>query len=162
MRHDAQRGVREAPFRGPREEAGRIPTNTLFTPEQMAQDDAPDWYCAEVLTGRTRVRKLVETPLVLGFVPPKPSFFPEHIIVIPKRHVPSLFQLDDSELTLDLVSVIKQLAQDITARHNGCQVFTNLGDYQGNKHLHWHLACGEGISSFPGSAQASFPTDRTK
>ncbi len=117
----------------------------------MLEEDAPDWYCAEVLTGRTPVRRLVETDLVLGFVPPTPSFFPEHIIVIPKRHVRSLLLLEGSELTLDLVAVIKRLAQGITSRHGGCQVFTNLGDYQLNKHLHWHLACGEGISSFPGA-----------
>jgi hypothetical protein len=27
-------------------------------------------------------------------------------------------------------------------RFGACRVYTNLGDYQSSKHLHWHIGCG--------------------
>lgn len=30
----------------------------------------------------------------------------------------------------------------------GCQVLTTLGNEQHNKHLHWHVAVGDGVARF--------------
>jgi diadenosine tetraphosphate (Ap4A) HIT family hydrolase len=50
----------------------------------------PDWYCDQVIPGRSNVEILLETPEVLAIRPDRPGFSAEHIIVVPKVHVPSL------------------------------------------------------------------------
>jgi len=103
-----------------------------------------DFYCDEVLSGRTAVRRVVETENVLAFHHTRP-FYPVHIVVIPKHHVDSLLTLgeEDSQLLLELLEVIKQVATRMVAEHGACRVITNLGEYQDSKHLHWHVAAGQ-------------------
>ncbi|SDZ42456.1 histidine triad (HIT) family protein [Evansella caseinilytica] len=102
-----------------------------------------DFYCDEVLSGKTPVKKVMETANVLAYYHTKP-FYPVHIVAIPKRHIPSLITLEDSdnELLLELFSVIKKVAAEVTAAHGACRVITNLGNYQDSKHLHWHIVSG--------------------
>jgi histidine triad (HIT) family protein len=103
-----------------------------------------DFYCDEVLNNRTTVRKVHETANVLAYHHTKP-FWPVHIVVIPKRHISSLLALEerDAHLLVELVDVIKQVAQQVVAEHGACRVLTNLGAYQDSKHLHWHVSAGE-------------------
>jgi histidine triad (HIT) family protein len=103
-----------------------------------------DFYCEEVLSGRTPVEKVVETDSVLAFRHTRP-FYPVHLVVIPKRHVGSLLTLgeEDDRLLLELFEVIRQVAAQVLAEHGACRVLTNLGDYQESKHLHWHVASGQ-------------------
>jgi histidine triad (HIT) family protein len=102
-----------------------------------------DFYCDEVLSGRTAVRTVAETENVLAYHHTRP-YWPVHIVVIPKRHVSSLLALgpDDGALLIELFAVIRQVAADVVAEHGGCRVVTNLGAYQDSKHLHWHLGSG--------------------
>ena len=102
------------------------------------------FYCDEVLSGRTAVNKVRETPNVLAYHHTLP-FWPVHIVVIPKRHISSLLTLteSDADLLIELVDVIKQVAQQVVAEHGACRVLTNLGAYQDSKHLHWHVSAGE-------------------
>ena len=103
-----------------------------------------DFYCDEVLNGHTPVEKVLETGNVLAFHHTRP-FWPVHIVVIPKRHIPSLLSLEeeDSGTLIELFDVIKQVAAQVTAQHGACTVLINLGDYQDSKHLHWHVCYGE-------------------
>lgn len=103
-----------------------------------------DFYCDEVLSGRTPVRVVRETDNVLAYHHTRP-FWPLHIVVIPRRHISSLLELEakDSRLLWELVSVIQEVAKDIVAEHGACRVLTNLGEYQDSKHLHWHVCSGE-------------------
>jgi histidine triad (HIT) family protein len=103
-----------------------------------------DFYCDEVLNNRTTVRKVHETANVLAYHHTKP-FWPVYIVVIPKRHISSLLALEerDAHLLVELVDVIKQVAQQVVAEHGACRVLTNLGAYQDSKHLHWHVSAGE-------------------
>jgi hypothetical protein len=48
-----------------------------------------DFYCDEALSGRTPVEVVAETNEVLAFRHTRP-FWPVHIVVIPKRHVPKI------------------------------------------------------------------------
>lgn len=102
-----------------------------------------DFYCEQVLSGKTEVRKVFETENVLAFYHTKPAY-EKHIVVIPKKHVSSLITLteDDNDLLLELLSVVKKVAEDIVFECGACRVITNLGDYQDSKHLHWHLVNG--------------------
>ncbi|HEV2706783.1 MAG TPA: HIT domain-containing protein [Pyrinomonadaceae bacterium] len=102
-----------------------------------------DFYCDEVLSERTRVRRVVETENVLAFHHTRP-FYPVHVVVIPKRHIESLLTLSEEEhpLLLELIGVVRQVAAQVLEEHGACRVVTNLGDYQESKHLHWHVASG--------------------
>jgi histidine triad (HIT) family protein len=103
-----------------------------------------DFYCDEVLSGHTSVQKIAENENVLAFYHTRP-FYELHIVVIPKRHIPSLLSLgqEDDLLIVELFAIIKQVAAQVVADYGACRVLTNLGDYQDTKHLHWHIISGE-------------------
>ena len=103
-----------------------------------------DFYCDEALSGRTPIKRVLETDNVLAFHHTRP-YWPVHIVVIPKRHVDSLLPLgeEDDGLLSELFSVIRKVAADVVEKHGACRVLTNLGEYQDSKHLHWHVASGD-------------------
>lgn len=103
-----------------------------------------DFYCDEALSGRTPVRKVVETDNVLAFHHTRPSY-PVHVVVIPKRHIASLLTLEkeDDDLLLELLEIVRLVAAQVVKEHGACRVLTNLGEYQDSKHLHWHVAAGQ-------------------
>ncbi len=103
-----------------------------------------DFYCDEVLSGRTPVRKVKETDQVLAYHHTRP-FWPVHIVVIPKLHVPSLIDLGaaDTGVLGEVLEVVREVAADVTAEHGAARVLTNLGRYQDAKHLHFHVNYGE-------------------
>ena len=103
-----------------------------------------DFYCDEVLNGKTEVRIVTETDNVLAYHHTRP-FWPEHIVVIPKRHLGSLLTTDtrDAPLLLELLTVIREVAAKVVAERGACRVLTNLGEYQDSKHLHWHISFGD-------------------
>ena len=103
-----------------------------------------DFYCDEVLSGKTHVNVVRETDNVLAYHHTRP-FWPVHIVVIPKRHISSLLSLEenDSPLLLELLGVVRDVARQVTDEHGACRVLTNLGRYQDSKHLHWHVNSGE-------------------
>ena len=102
-----------------------------------------DFYCDEVLSGKTEVDKVIETDNVLAYYHTRPSY-QSHIVVIPKKHISSFTALgdEDSGLLLDLLTVAKTIARQTVEKYGACRVITNLGDYQDSKHLHWHIVYG--------------------
>ncbi len=100
-----------------------------------------DFYCEEVLSGKTPVDKIMETRNVLAYHHTRP-FWPVHIVVVPKRHVESLLEVD-SDLLIELFDVIKQVSAKVFADHGAARVLTNLGEYQDSKHLHFHINSGD-------------------
>ena len=87
-----------------------------------------DFYCDEVLAFRhTR------------------PFWPVHIVVIPKRHVPSLTDLGDTDgiLLHKVLAVVRRVADQVMAEYGACRVLTNLRSYQDSKHLHFHVVSGD-------------------
>ena len=102
-----------------------------------------DFYCEQVLSGKTEVRKVFETENVLAYYHTKPAY-EKHIVVIPKKHISSLITIteDENTLLLELLSVVKKVAADIVLECGACRVITNLGEYQDSKHLHWHVVYG--------------------
>ena len=73
-----------------------------------------DFYCDEVLSGRTPVKVVAETDQALAYHHTRP-FWPVHIVVIPKQHVPSLTDLGDSdpELLPHLLEVVRAVAAEV-------------------------------------------------
>jgi histidine triad (HIT) family protein len=105
-----------------------------------------DFYCEQVLSGKTEVEKILETKNALAFYHTKP-FWETHIVVIPKRHIGSLLTLEktDEEIFLELFEIIKKIAGRVVAEKGAARVLTNLGKYQESKHLHFHIYSGERI-----------------
>ena len=103
-----------------------------------------DFYCDEVLSGRTAVKRIFESENALAFHHTRP-FWPVHIVVIPKTHVGSLLTIEDDALLLELLEVVKMTASRIVKEHGAARVLTNLGEYQDSKHLHFHVISGEQI-----------------
>lgn len=103
-----------------------------------------DFYCDEALSGRTPVEVVAETEDVLAFHHTRP-FWPVHIVVIPKAHVPSLTDLGDHDESVihKVLAVVRQVATGVEAEHGACRVLTNLGAYQDSKHLHFHVNSGD-------------------
>ncbi len=102
-----------------------------------------DFYCEEVLSGQTPVDIVHETETVLAYHHTRP-FWPIHIVVIPKQHVPSLTDLGDAppEILHQLLEVVRLIARDVEETHGAARVLTNLGAYQDSKHLHFHVNFG--------------------
>ena len=107
-----------------------------------------DFYCDEALSGRTPVDVVAETPDVLAFHHTHP-YWPVHIVVVPKRHVPSLTDLGDAGIA-DVhaaLAVVREVAARVTEEHGAARVLTNLGRYQDSKHLHFHVSSGEPLET---------------
>lgn len=106
-----------------------------------------DFYCDEVLSGRTQVDKVMETDMVLAYKHTKP-FYENHIVVIPKIHIGSLIS-DEKEntegLLLELMRIIKKVASEMVSKTGAATVLTNIGNYQDEKHFHLHVVSGEKI-----------------
>ena len=100
-----------------------------------------DFYCEEVLSGKTAVKKVLETENVLAYHHTRP-FWETHIVVIPKTHVDSLLTVE-KELLVELLDVVKIVAAKVIQEKGAARVLTNLGEYQDSEHLHFHVNSGE-------------------
>ncbi|MGI8384200.1 HIT family protein [Robertmurraya sp. P23] len=111
-----------------------------------------DFYCDEVLSGKTVVETVLETEHTIAFYHTRP-FYDVHIVVIPKRHITSLVEvrIDDKDTFHDLFLVIQEVAKLVNDQYGACTVSTNIGQYQSNKHLHWHVHYGNRIKYLDGT-----------
>ena len=80
---------------------------------------------------------------------------PVHVLVIPKRHVESVFALREEDKALVahiLVDVIPKLAKELGVAEKGFRVVASTGDEGGQsvKHLHFHLLGGRSMQWPPG------------
>jgi len=109
-------------------------------------ENETDFYCEQVLSGKTEVEIILETEQVLAFRHTKP-FWETHFVVIPKLHISSLLTLEsaDAELFLELLEVVKKVAARVVEEKGAARVLTNLGKYQESKHLHFHVNSGAQI-----------------
>jgi histidine triad (HIT) family protein len=78
---------------------------------------------------------------------------PQHILIIPKRHIPSMAELttEDGELLTYLFMTAKQIALD-AGMEKGYRFLTNVGTDGGQSvaHLHFHLLGGRKLGWTPG------------
>lgn len=104
-----------------------------------------DFYCDEVLSGKTKVDIVWETDQVLAYHHTRP-YYEHHIVVIPKIHIQSFISQEaenSDELLLEMMRVIKKIAADMVNQTGSSKIITNLGNYQDSKHQHWHIVSGE-------------------
>ena len=105
-----------------------------------------DFYCDNVLSGKIAVERVHETENVLAFRHTRP-FWETHIVVIPKRHISSFLTLESSDdgLVIEMLAVIRQVANTVVSDRGAARILTNVGDYQESKHLHFHIYSGDRV-----------------
>jgi histidine triad (HIT) family protein len=110
---------------------------------------ACDFYCDKVLNGLLDVPVYFENGQVFAFHHSNP-IWEQHVVLLPKRHIESLITLEeaDNDLLLELMRAARAIASDFMARFGACRVYTNLGEYQSSKHLHWHIGCGRQLRPY--------------
>ena len=74
---------------------------------------------------------------------------PVHMLVVPKRHVNSLRELDDPGLAAELLSLASKAAEERGLYNTGYRVITNDGEVAGQTvfHLHFHVLGGQRLGS---------------
>lgn len=75
---------------------------------------------------------------------------PTHLLIIPRKHIPSLAQLSEAELPLmgRIVTTANKLAQEEGIAETGYRLVVNYGEWGGQvvPHLHMHLLGGRKLS----------------
>ena len=88
---------------------------------------------------------LYEDDLVVAFRDAKP-LAPVHILIIPKKHLKSIADLQDSDEILAgrLIMVAKKLAEQLGTAENGYKLLFRVGSDGGQEvpHIHLHLIGG--------------------
>jgi len=86
---------------------------------------------------------------IIAFRDIKPKA-PLHLIIIPRKHIPSLDQLKESDAALvgRMVAVANRLAKDEGVAEKGYRLAVNCGTEGGQlvPHLHIHLLGGRQLS----------------
>ena len=77
---------------------------------------------------------------------------PVHILVIPKKHVSTVAELEDMEVVKDLFSMMKVIAEQKGIAKTGYRIVVNHGKDAGQAvpHLHFHLLGGRPLKWPPG------------
>ena len=112
-----------------------------------------DFYCDEVLSGRTEVRIVRETDNVLAYHHTRP-FWPVHIVVIPKRHIATLNDLaaGDDGLVGAMVRTAAAIAKKKGYDGPGFRTVFNCNAQAGQTvfHVHLHVLGGRRLGWPPG------------
>ena len=105
-----------------------------------------------IIDGEIPARIVYQDELCLAFHDISPQA-PTHVIVIPKKEIPSLADVgdDDAPMLGHLLVVIRNLARQLQL-DQGYRVVVNCGPHAGQSvdHLHFHLLGGRAMSWPPG------------
>jgi histidine triad (HIT) family protein len=84
------------------------------------------------------VKRLRETDTLMAFRHPKPAY-PFHVLIVPKKAVPSLTELDpaDTAFLTDLYSTVQSLVDEF--KLPAYRLIVNGGEFQDVPQLHFHL-----------------------
>ncbi|MCS7299329.1 MAG: histidine triad nucleotide-binding protein [Spirochaetia bacterium] len=77
---------------------------------------------------------------------------PVHTLVIPKKHIPNLMELEDSNLLSSIFRTIKQVVRIKNLENDGFRVVVNYLHKGGQTvfHLHFHILGGRQMTWPPG------------
>ncbi len=89
------------------------------------------------------VRRLRETPTLIAFHHPRPSY-PLHILLAPKKALASLTDLTPghAEFLAELFQTVQSLVAEFELEQTGYRLIVNGGQYQDVPLLHFHLVSG--------------------
>lgn len=79
---------------------------------------------------------------------------PVHILIMPKKHIPSLNEIDDSnkDIMAHILTVAANLAKAKGVAEKGYRIVNNCGVQGGQsvEHIHFHLLGGRSLTWPPG------------
>lgn len=106
---------------------------------------------AKIVRGDIPASKVYETDDVLAFEDVNPQA-PVHVLVIPKKPLRTILELQDSELSSSIMAAIKEVVRIKELEANGFRVVVNTGDDGGQTvdHLHFHVIGGRPLRWPPG------------
>ena len=109
-----------------------------------------DCVFCKIIKGEIPSDKVYEDEEVIAFKDIQPAA-PIHILVIPKKHIASLLDLQDEDYYLigKIQKVINQIAHEMELEKDGYRVIVNCGKDAGQEvmHLHYHLLAGRKLGS---------------
>jgi len=105
----------------------------------------------KMVSGEIKPDAIFEDDNVLAFRDINPQA-PVHILVIPKRHIATLNDLDDAELSGQLLQTAVNLAKQEGLSEDGYRTVFNCNKNGGQAvyHLHLHLLGGRQMTWPPG------------
>lgn len=100
----------------------------------------------KIIKGEIPSSKIYEDEEVFAFKDINPAA-PIHILVIPKKHIPSLAEMEDGDekVISHIYKVIDIISEKQEFKKNGYRVIVNCGRDGGQEvgHLHFHLLAGK-------------------
>ena len=108
-----------------------------------------DCIFCQIVAGKISPEVLYQDEEIIAFRDINPQA-PIHLVIIPKRHIPSLVHLSEADLPLigHMVKVANQLAKEEGVSDSGYRLVINCGEEGGQlvPHLHMHLLGGHKLS----------------
>ena len=102
-----------------------------------------DCIFCKIINGEIPTTKVYEDDTVIAFNDIEPQA-PVHILIIPKEHIKSAAEIDESNsaLSANVFEVASKLAKEMNL--DGFRIVNNCGDSAGQtvKHIHFHLMSG--------------------
>ncbi|MDR0315014.1 MAG: histidine triad nucleotide-binding protein [Oscillospiraceae bacterium] len=112
-----------------------------------------DCIFCKIADGEIPSTKVYEDDEVLAFLDLSPVS-PVHILIIPKEHIQSAYQVDcsNADIVAKIFCVAAKLAKEQGICESGYRIVTNVGKSGGQtvNHLHFHLIGGRDFSWPPG------------
>ncbi len=110
-----------------------------------------DCLFCKIVSGDIPSKKLYEDDLCYAFYDIDPQA-PVHFLVIPKAHIPSVSQVDDTNAAVagHILAVIASLTKELGL--DSYRVVSNVGEQAGQsvRHLHFHVLAGRDMTWPPG------------
>lgn len=104
-----------------------------------------DCLFCKIIKGEVPSSKVYEDDEVLAFKDINPAA-PIHILVIPKKHIPSLAHMEagDEVLIGKMHNVVNKIAEQEGFKESGYRLIVNCGKDSGQEvmHLHFHILAG--------------------
>ncbi len=108
-----------------------------------------DCIFCQIVAGKVPSKILYQDEEVIAFRDINPVA-PVHLLIIPKKHIPSLAHLSEAESSLigHMVNIANQLAKGEGISGSGYRLAMNCGEEGGQlvPHLHLHLLGGRKLS----------------
>lgn len=105
-----------------------------------------DCIFCKIIEGTIPSTKVLETETVLAFRDINPVA-PEHILIIPKKHIPTMNDVAPEDLPLigDMTLALQQVAGQLGLKDRGYRLIVNCNEEGGQVvyHLHYHLLGGK-------------------
>ena len=105
----------------------------------------------KIARGEIKSDVVLRTPTAIAIRDINPQA-PDHVLVIPNEHIPSLADATDAHELGGLLALAHEVARKVRIDHGGYRVVINAGDHGGQTvpHLHLHVLGGRRMKWPPG------------